>query len=208
VIHESAYVHPSADVSPEAQIGARTRIWRFSCIREHAMIGEECTIGQGVYVDPHVRVGSRVKIQTNSSLFEGVVIDDGVFVGPHTCFTNDLYPRAITLEGRPKTADDWQVTPTRVRSGASIGASSVIRCGVTIGAYALIAAGSVVTRDVPPYALVAGTPAHQIGYVCRCARPLAGAQVDGDLLTGDCPACGPRRLELSSVDEPLPPVDH
>ncbi len=104
MIDETAYVHALADVSPDADVGAQTRIWRFACIREHAQIGAECTIGQGVYMDPHVRVGSRVKVQTNSSLFEGVVIDDGVFIGPHTCFTNDLYPRAITLEGAVKGA--------------------------------------------------------------------------------------------------------
>lgn len=196
MIDETAYVHALADVSPDAHVGAQTRIWRFACIREHAQIGAECTIGQGVYMDPHVRVGSRVKVQTNSSLFEGVVIDDGVFIGPHTCFTNDLYPRAITGEGKVKGAQDWQVTPTRVRYGASIGAGSVIRCGVTIGEFALVAAGSVVTRDVPPYTLIMGVPAQARGYVCRCARPLADAHVEGELLLGDCAECGPQRLEL------------
>lgn len=196
MIDESAYVHPTADVSPEAEVGANTRIWRFACVREHVHIGAECTIGQGVYMDPHVRVGSRVKVQTNSSLFEGVEIEDGVFIGPHTCFTNDLYPRAITLDGALKGAADWQVTPTRVRYGASIGAGSVIRCGVTIGEYALVGSGSVVTRDVPPYTLVMGVPAKPRGYVCRCARPLADARVEGHLLLGECAECGPQRFEL------------
>jgi acetyltransferase-like isoleucine patch superfamily enzyme len=196
VIDETAYVHPTAEVSPEARIGAKTAIWRFACIREHASIGAECTIGQGVYIDPHVHVGSRVKVQTNSSLFEGVEIEDGVFIGPHTCFTNDLYPRAITLDGAPKGASDWQVTPTRVCYGASIGAGSVIRCGVTIGEYALVASGSVVTRDVPRFTLVMGVPAQPRGYVCRCARPLTGARVDGNLLLGHCAECGPQRIEL------------
>lgn len=198
MIHESAYIHPTADVSPTAEIGAQTRIWRFTCVREGAAIGEQCNIGQGVYIDPGVRVGSRVKIQTNAALFEGVTIEDGVFIGPHVCFTNDLFPRAITPDGALKGAEDWQVTPTRVRLGASLGAGSVIRCGVTIGAFALVGAGAVVTHDIPAYTLVVGNPARPRGYVCRCARPLANAHLDGNILTGDCPSCGPVRFDLAA----------
>jgi acetyltransferase-like isoleucine patch superfamily enzyme len=196
MIDETAYVHPTAEVSPEADVGAGTRIWRFACVREYVYIGAQCTIGQGVYMDTHVHVGSCVKVQTNSSLFEGVVIEDGVFIGPHTCFTNDLYPRAITRDGTPKGTQDWHVTPTRVRYGASIGAGSVIRCGVTIGEYALVASGSVVTRDVPAYALVMGVPAQPRGYVCRCARPLSDARFEGELLVGHCTECGLQHFEL------------
>ncbi len=116
-------------------------------MREHAHLGEMCIIGKGVYIDARVHIGSHVKIQNHVSVFEGVTLEDGVFVGPHVCFTNDLFPRALTPDGRLKGPDDWQITPTLVKYGASIGAGSVILCGVTIGEFALIGAGSMVTRD-------------------------------------------------------------
>ncbi len=184
------YVHPSAEVSPEAQIGAGTRIWRQAHVREQAHIGEECNIGKGVYVDSHVHIGSRVKIQNHVSIFEGVTLEDGVFIGPHVCFTNDLLPRAITPDGKLKSADDWEITPTLVKYGASIGAGSVILCGVTIGEFALIGGGSMVTRDVPPHSLVFGNPARQHGYVCRCARRFSNIQEQEGKLVGWCETCG------------------
>ena len=186
----SHFVHPTAEVEPGAEVGAGTRIWRQAHVRGHASIGEQCNIGKGVFVDAHVRIGSRVKIQNHTSVFEGVTLEDGVFVGPHVCFTNDLFPRAITPEGDLKISDDWEVTPTLVRHGASIGGGSVIRCGVTIGEFALIGAGSVVTRDVPPHALVFGNPARPHGYVCRCARPLSRlAQAEDGGMVGWCESC-------------------
>ena len=184
------YVHPTAEVSPEAQIGAGTRIWRQVQIRENAHIGENCNIGKGVYIDVRVHIGSRVKIQNHSSLFEGVTLEDGVFIGPHVCFTNDLAPRAITPDGRLKSAADWQITPTLVKYGASIGAGSVIVCGITIGEFALVGAGSVVTHDVPKHALVFGNPARQHGYVCSCAHRLSEVEISEDVLLGWCEACG------------------
>ncbi len=183
------YVHPEADVSPEAHIGAGTRIWRHVHIREHARLGESCNVGKGVYIDAHVTIGSRVKIQNNVSLFEGVTIEDGVFIGPHVCFTNDLQPRAITPDGKLKSADDWMITPTLVHYGASLGAGSVIVCGITIGSFALIGAGAVVTRDVPPHALVFGNPARLHGYVCRCANRLTDVHEQDGVLIGWCDAC-------------------
>jgi UDP-2-acetamido-3-amino-2,3-dideoxy-glucuronate N-acetyltransferase len=184
------YVHPSAEVSPEAHVGAGTRIWRQAHIREGASIGSDCNIGKGVYIDTHVRIGSRVKIQNSVSVFEGVTLEDGVFVGPHVCFTNDLFPRAITPSGKLKSAADWRITPTLVRYGASIGAGAIIVCGVTVGSFALVGAGSVVTRDVPAHALVLGNPARQHGYVCRCAQRLTGIREQGGKLSGWCEACG------------------
>jgi len=136
-----------------------------------------------------VRIGSRVKIQNHASIFEGVTIEDGVFIGPHVCFTNDMFPRAITPEGKLKSADDWEVTPTLVRYGASIGAGSVIICGVTIGTFALIGAGSVVTKDVAAHALVFGNPARPQGYVCRCARRFARVEQQESKLIGWCDFC-------------------
>jgi UDP-2-acetamido-3-amino-2,3-dideoxy-glucuronate N-acetyltransferase len=185
----SFFVHPTAEVSPDAQVGAGTRIWRQAQVREHAHIGESCNIGKGVYIDAHVRIGSNVKIQNHVSLFEGVRLEDGVFIGPHVCFTNDMFPRAITPDGKLKSADDWQITPTLVKYGASIGAGAVIVCGVTIGEFALIGAGSVVTKDVPPHALVYGNPAHQHGYVCRCARRLFDVREERGVLAGWCEHC-------------------
>ncbi len=193
----SFYVHPTAEVSPDAQIGAGTRIWRQAQVREYAQIGETCNIGKGVYIDAHVHIGSNVKIQNNVSLFEGVTLEDGVFVGPHVCFTNDMLPRAITPEGKLKSIDDWEITPTLVKYGASIGAGSIIICGLTIGEFALIGAGAVVTRDVPPHALVFGNPARQHGYVCRCARRLSDVYEQNGLLMGMCERCG--KIEFSTA---------
>lgn len=183
------YIDSTADVSPDTHVGDGTRIWRHVHIREHAYIGESCNIGKGVYIEKHVRIGSRVKIQNNVSIFEGVTIEDGVFIGPHVTFTNDMHPRAITPDGKLKSAEDWTVTTTLVKYGASIGAGSVIVCGVTIGDFALIGAGSVVTRDVPPYALVYGNPARLQGYVCRSAHRLANVQQQGGKLVGWCEVC-------------------
>lgn len=184
------YVHSTAEVEPEAQVGDGTRIWRQAHVRNHAQIGEQCNIGKGVFIDEGVRIGSRVKIQNHTSVFAGVTIEDGVFIGPHVCFTNDLFPRAITPAGDLKTGDDWEVTPTLVQYGASLGGGSVIRCGVTIGQFALVGAGSVVTRDVPAHALVFGNPARPHGYVCRCARPLTRlTHDDGRQLVGWCESC-------------------
>jgi acetyltransferase-like isoleucine patch superfamily enzyme len=183
------YVHPTAEVEPGAEIGTGTKIWRQAHVRAQATIGEQCNIGKGVYVESHVRIGSRVKIQNHVSLFEGVTVEDGVFIGPHVCFTNDMFPRAITPDGKLKSADDWVVTPTLVQYGASIGAGSVIVCGVTIGEFALVGAGSVVTRDVPSHALVLGNPARLHGYVCRCARRLVNVQEQNGQLSGWCESC-------------------
>ncbi len=188
------YIHPSAEVSPEAHIGDGTRIWRQVQVREHAHIGENCNIGKGAYIDAHVKIGSHVKIQNHVSIFEGVTLEDGIFIGPHVCFTNDLLPRAITPDGRLKSADDWTITPTLVKYGASIGAGSIIVCGITIGPFALIGAGSVVTRDVPAHGLVYGNPAHQHGYVCRCARRLGDVHEEEGELVGWCEVCGELRF--------------
>ncbi|HEU5383099.1 MAG TPA: acyltransferase [Ktedonobacteraceae bacterium] len=190
MIASDVYVHPEAEVAPGASVGTGTRIWRQAHVREHAVLGEHCNIGKGVYIDAHVCIGSNVKIQNHVSVFEGVTLEDGVFVGPHVCFTNDLFPRAITREGKLKSADDWTITPTLVKYGASLGAGSVIRCGITIGEFALVGAGSVVTRDVPAHALVLGNPARQRGYVCHCARPLQNVREEPGLLSGVCAECG------------------
>ena len=177
-------IHPTADVDPGAAIGANTRIWHQAQIREGATLGEECIIGKSAYIDHDVRIGNRVKIQNRASVYHGVTIEDGVFVGPHVIFTNDRTPRAITPEGKLQADSDWEIAPTMVRYGASVGAGSIVLPGVVIGRYALIGAGSVVTRDVPDHALVLGNPARRAGYVCVCGQKLSEREPGWD-----CPSC-------------------
>lgn len=141
-------------------------------VREGARIGADCIIGKGTYVDRDVVVGDRCKIQNRASLFRGLTLEDGVFVGPHVIFTNDVYPRAVNPDGSLKSDDDWDCRETLVRAGASVGAGAVILPGVTIGAWAMIAAGAVVTSGVPAHALVRGNPARFAGWVCVCGRTL------------------------------------
>lgn len=170
------FIHPTAQVSPQAAVGAGTRIWAQAQVREGARVGRNCILGRACYVGAGVRVGDNVKIENAANVFEGSTLEDGVFVGPQACLTNDKIPRAITPDGRLKTAQDWQVSPTLVRYGAALGACCVILPGVIIGRWAMVGSGAVVTRDVPDYGLVAGNPARLIGYVCPCGRRLAPRQ--------------------------------
>ena len=158
-------IHPTADVSENANIGEGTSIWHQAQVREGVRLGKNCIIGKGVYIDFDVHIGDNAKIQNYVSVFHGVTLEDGVFVGPHVCFTNDLLPRAINPDGTLKSGDDWELSKTLVQEGAGLGANSTIRCGVTIGKWAIVGAGSVVTRDVPDYGLVWGNPARLHGFV-------------------------------------------
>ncbi len=135
-----ARVHASAIVDASAELGEGAQVWAFCQVRDHARIGAGCILGKGVYVDTGVRIGNNVKIQNNASVFAGVTIEDGVFVGPHVCFTNDKWPRAVNADGSLKSADDWQVTPTLVKEGASIGANATILPGVIVGCPAHVVA--------------------------------------------------------------------
>ncbi len=182
-----SFIHPTAEVSDQATIGEDTRIWSHTQVREGSVIGANCNIGRNVYIDFDVSIGSLVKIQNNASVYHGVTVEDGVFIGPHVCFCNDVYPRAITLDGRLKGNDDWEVGPTVVRYGASVGAGSIILPNVTIGAFALIGAGSVVTRSVPDHGLVYGNPARLHGFVCVCGRLLEGVEAPPE--NGEFPRC-------------------
>ena len=159
-----ARIHATADVSREASVGDETHVWHWAQIREGARVGRHCTIGKDVYIDVGVSIGDNCKIQNFATLYRGVEVANRVFVGPHVCFTNDVYPRAVS--------PDWQVLATKVEDEASIGANATILCGITIGRCAMVAAGAVVTKDVPPHGLVAGVPAKLIGWVCQCGRPL------------------------------------
>jgi acetyltransferase-like isoleucine patch superfamily enzyme len=155
-------------------------------------------IGKGAYVDSGVCIGGRVKIQNYVSVYHGVTIQDGVFVGPHVCFTNDKRPRAINPGGSLKGEDDWIVSETLVSEGAAIGAHSVIVCGTTIGRWAMVGSGSVVTRDVPDYGLVWGNPARLRGFVCPCGerlREVGGHRTESTLMV--CSKCG-KEIEISA----------
>lgn len=158
------FKHPTAIVESET-IGEGTKIWHFVHVREKVRIGKNCTIGKSVYIDTGVEIGDHVKIENFASLYRGVKIEDEVFIGPAVTFTNDIYPRSFLW-------DETRLGYTQVRRGASIGANATIICGVTIGEYALVGAGSVVTRDVPPFGLVYGNPARLAGFVCSCGLPL------------------------------------
>jgi acetyltransferase-like isoleucine patch superfamily enzyme len=165
-------IHPTAEVESGAVIGPHTRVWHFAHIRSGAVVGDNCNIGYNVYVDSGAVVGNNVKLQNRVSIYRGVTLEDGVFVGPHVTFTNDKYPRAITPEGAPISDDDWTPVETLIKYGASIGAGAVILPGLTIGRWAMVAAGARVTRDVPDYGLVVGSPARLVGYSCTCGRSL------------------------------------
>lgn len=168
----SVAIHSTAEVSPNAQIGSGTRIWHFVQIREGVVIGQNCIIGKDVYVDSDVKIGNNVKIQNSALIYHGVSLEDGVFVGPQACLTNDLHPRSINSDGSLKGNEDWEVGPILVKYGASLGAGSIILPNVTIGRFALIGAGAIVTRDVPDHGLVVGNPARLVGYACHCGRKL------------------------------------
>lgn len=183
-------VHPTAEVEEGTQIGEGTSIWHHAQVRKGAKIGSECIIGKGVYIGADVTLGNRVKVQNYVSVYEGLTIEDGVMVGPHVCFTNDLLPRAINPDGSVKSGTDWELTPTLVRSGAGLGANSTIRCGVTIGQWALVGAGSVVTRDVPDNGLVYGNPARLHGFVCSHGNKVEKQSEDGDFVIAKSLKCG------------------
>ena len=156
------FIHPTASVSPKAQIGQGSKIWINVQIRESATIGENSIVSKDVYIDHAVVIGDRCKIQNSVSVYHGVTIGNDVFVGPNACFTNDRVPRAFNA--------DWEITPTVVKDGASIGANSTLICGITVGEYAMIAAGSVVTRDVEPYTLVRGNPARPVARIDKAGN--------------------------------------
>jgi len=197
------FVHESAYVDEPCEIGDRTKIWHFSHISRGARIGQNCTIGQNVFVGNDVIIGSRVKIQNNVSVYAGTVVEDDVFLGPSCVTTNVMNPRA-------EINRHSLYEKTVFRRGATIGANATIVCGVELGRYCFIAAGAVVTRDVPDYALIMGVPSRQTGWISRHGHPLKQADADG-ILT--CPESGCRYKETESgtlrcldidENEPLP----
>jgi len=178
-----AVVHDSALVEPGATIGPGTRVWHDAHVRARARVGARCIVGKGVFIDIDVIVGDDCKLQNYACVYHGVTLGRGVFIGPHVVFTNDLRPRATDPSFAPLADGDWTVGETTVGEGAAIGANSTI-LPVRVGAWAMVGAGTVVTRDVPPYALVVGSPARRIGWVCACGERLADD-------ARSCARCGP-----------------
>lgn len=178
-VDPSVLVEPTAIVERGAIIGAGTKVWHHAHVRAGAVIGRNCVLGKNVFVDSGAAVGDRVKVQNNVSLYSKVAISDGVFIGPSVVFTNDLYPRAESVS--------WDAVPTRIETGASIGANATIICGLTIAPFAMVAAGSVVTRSVEAHRLVRGNPARTAGWVCICGYPVGGPVETGDSIR--CSRC-------------------
>ncbi|NPA93339.1 MAG: N-acetyltransferase [Chloroflexi bacterium] len=183
-MNASWWKHESAYVDEGAEIGPGTKIWHFSHVMSGAKIGAHCTLGQNVFVARNVTIGDHCKIQNNVSVYEGVILEDYVFCGPSMVFTNVKTPRSAFPRN---TSEDYLIT--RVKRGASIGANATVVCGTTIGEWAFVAAGAVVTKDVPDYALVAGVPARIIGWACRCGVPL---RFENDAEEAVCRECGRR----------------
>ena len=185
------FVHESSYVDEGCEIGEGTKIWHFSHIMKGCRIGEKCNIGQNVVISPDVVLGDGCKIQNNVSVYTGVICEDGVFLGPSCVFTNVINPRAFIERKK-------EYRKTVIKKGASLGANCTIVCGHDVGRYALVGAGSVVTKDVPDYAMVYGTPARVMGHVCQC-----GVKLHFDKGEAVCPACGKKYKmnEKSEVEE-------
>ncbi len=158
------YIDPTANVSSDAKIGSGTKVWINTQIRENTSIGKNCIISKDVYIDAGVTIGSGCKIQNSVSVYQGVTIENDVFVGPNVSFTNDKVPRAFN--------SDWKITKTFVKKGVSLGANATIICGITLGEYSMVAAGSVVTKDVPPYSLVVGNPARVVAKIDKAGNKI------------------------------------
>lgn len=176
------FIHESTYIDEGAEIGAGTKIWHFCHVMPRARIGEGCNIGQNVLISSDVVIGNRVKIQNNVSVYTGVIVEDDAFLGPSMVFTNVINPRSHISR-----KDEYRTT--LVRRGASIGANATILCGVTLGCYSFVGAGSVVTRDVPDYALVYGSPARLRGWMCQCGEHLTFIE-QGGMERAVCQSCG------------------
>jgi UDP-2-acetamido-3-amino-2,3-dideoxy-glucuronate N-acetyltransferase len=188
------FVADSAQVADNAKLGDGTKIWDQAQVREDAQLGENCIVGRGAYIGTGVRLGDNCKVQNLALVYEPAQLADGVFIGPAVVLTNDTYPRAINPDGSLKSASDWQAVGVTIDRGAAIGARAVCVAPVRVGAWSTVAAGAVVTKDVPDFALVAGVPARRIGWVGKAGAPLR--EQDGRWV---CPLTGATYTEADGV---------
>lgn len=188
------FVADGADVAETAKLGEGTKVWHLAQVREDAEVGENCIVGRGAYIGTGVRVGDNCKIQNYALVYEPAELGAGVFIGPAVVLTNDTYPRAVNPDGTLKSASDWDAVGVTIADGASIGARVVCVAPVRIGAWATVAAGAVVTKDVPDFGLVAGVPARRIGWVGKAGAPL---RQEGDRWV--CPLSGDVYVETDGV---------
>jgi UDP-2-acetamido-3-amino-2,3-dideoxy-glucuronate N-acetyltransferase len=190
-------VQPTAQVDDSAEIGAGSSVWELAQIREGARLGEGCVVGRGAYVGTGVRIGDNVKLQNYALVYEPAELGDGVFVGPAVVLTNDHNPRSVDPQGKQKRGGDWEAVGVKVAEGASLGARSVCVAPVRVGRWAMVAAGAVVTKDVPDFALVVGVPARQIGWVGRSGQRLT--EKTGEPGVWACPQSGELYEERDGV---------
>jgi len=184
------FIHPTAVVEDKVDIGSGTKIWHFAQLRSGAKLGKNCIISNSVFIDTDTVIGDNVKIQNHAIIYHQAIVGNGVFIGPNVCFTNDKVPRAINPDGSLKKATDWEISTLKIGDGAAIGGQAVIIPGITIGQWAMVGSGSVVTHDVPDYALVYGNPARLHGFVCRCGKKLQNIiQKNAKNIKFKCP-CG------------------
>lgn len=192
------YIADSADVSERATLGEGTKVWHLAQVREDAVLGPNCIVGRGAYIGNGVPMGENSKVQNHALVYEPASLGKGVFIGPAVVLTNDTYPRAISPDGTLKSAHDWTHVGVTIEDGASIGARAVCVAPITIGTWATIAAGAVVTKDVPAYALLAGVPARHVGWVGKAGHPLR--EQEGFWI---CPETGEKYMENDGTLVPV-----
>jgi acetyltransferase-like isoleucine patch superfamily enzyme len=188
---DNYFTHETANIENDVQIGDGTKIWAYTHVRKGTKIGQNCVVAEGVFIDEGSQIGDNCKIQNHAIIYHQAILENGVFIGPNVCFTNDKQPRAINPDGSLKSADDWEASTIKIGEGAAIGGHSVITPGVTIGAWAMAGSGSVISKDVPDFGLVYGNPARIHGFVCKCGKKLDDVvSEEGDKVVLKCAKCG------------------